>query len=239
MLDVGFGDEELSGIWDDVDTLEDGHNKTESAKNIKETDIKTGDIYILGKHKLMCGDSTDREQVKKLVGNEKVNMVYCDPPYNIGLDYSGGISTTRKYKGDKFPDLGYKGTELNDSKKVEDYESFIQRTIENAISVSDKNVHIYYWCDERFIWLFQELFKANGIDNKRVCMWIKNNFNMTPQIAFNKVYEPCVYGVIGRPYLNSSFKNLNEVLNKEVLSGNQVHDEIFDLFNIWLVKSRS
>lgn len=67
-------------------------------------------------------------------------------------------------------------------------------------------------------------------------MWIKNNFNMTPQIAFNKVYEPCVYGVIGRPYLNPILKNLNEILNKEILSGNQVHDEIGDMFNIWLAR---
>lgn len=236
LLDIGFGDEELSFIWDDVDTLDDGHDEKEALKNIKETSIVTGDIYELGTHKLMCGDSTDPEQVKTLVGENKINMIYCDPPYNIGLDYSSGISTTRKYKGDTFPDLNYKGMDLNDSKKTEDYAEFIRKTIENALNVSGQNTHIYYWCDERFIWLFQTLFQQSGIQNKRVCIWIKNNFNMTPQIAFNKVYEPCIYGVIGRPYLNKNFKNLNEIFNKEILSGNQVHDEIGHLFNIWLVK---
>lgn len=59
---------------------------------------------------------------------------------------------------------------------------------------------------------------------------------MTPQIAFNKAYEPCVYGTIGRPYLNKNYRNLTEVMNKEVQCGNQMHDDINDLFNIWLAK---
>ena len=235
LLDVGFGDEELSIIWDDVDTLNDDYNQKESLKNIKETSIVAGDIYELGNHRLMCGNSTDEEQVKKLVGENKINMIYCDPPYNIGLDYSKGSNTGPKHKEKKiFQDNEplYK----NDSKSDNEYCEFIQKTLKNALSVANKNVHVYYWCDERFIWLFQSLFKDNSIQNKRVCMWIKNNFSLTPQIAFNKVYEPCVYGVIGRPYLNPNIKNLNEILNKEILSGNQVHDEISDIFNIWLVK---
>jgi len=235
LLDVGFGDEELSIIWDDVDTLNDDHDEKKSIENIKETSIVTGDIYELGKHKLMCGDSTDEEQVKKLVGENKINMIYCDPPYNIGLDYSKGANTGPNHKEKKiFQDNEplYK----KDNKSDNEYYEFMQQTVKNALSVADKNVHVYYWCDERFIWLFQSLFKNVGIQNKRVCMWIKNNFSLTPQIAFNKVYEPCVYGVIGRPYLNPNIKNLNEILNKEILSGNQVHDEINDMFNIWLVK---
>jgi len=161
--------------------------------------------------------------------------IYNDPPYNIGLDYSKGANTGPNHKEKKiFQDNEplYK----KDNKSDNEYYEFMQQTVKNALSVADKNVHVYYWCDERFIWLFQNLFQHNGIQNKRVCMWIKNNFSLTPQIAFNKVYEPCVYGVIGRPYLNPNIKNLNEILNKEILSGNQVHDEINDMFNIWLVK---
>jgi len=69
LLDVGFGDEELSIIWDDVDTLNDDHNEKKSIENIKETSIVAGDIYELGKHKLMCGDSTKLEDVEKLMGH--------------------------------------------------------------------------------------------------------------------------------------------------------------------------
>ena len=61
---------------------------------------------------------------------------------------------------------------------------------------------------------------------------------MTPQIAFNKVYEPCTYGTRGNPYL-APIHNLNEILNKEVGTGNQVPDDILDIFNIWLAKRKA
>jgi DNA modification methylase len=59
---------------------------------------------------------------------------------------------------------------------------------------------------------------------------------MTPQVAFNKAYEPCVYGTVGKPSLNKNIRNLNEILNQEVGSGNQVHDEILEMITIWLDK---
>jgi len=59
---------------------------------------------------------------------------------------------------------------------------------------------------------------------------------VTPQIAFNKAYEPCVYGAVGVPYLSEKVRNLNEVLNKEVGSGNRLLDDIEDYLSIWLVK---
>lgn len=58
---------------------------------------------------------------------------------------------------------------------------------------------------------------------------------MTPQIAFNKLYEPCVYGTRGKPYL-APINNLNEILNKEVGTGNRAMDDVQDLINIWLAK---
>ena len=59
---------------------------------------------------------------------------------------------------------------------------------------------------------------------------------MTPQIAFNKVYEPCVYGIRGTPFMNKNIKNLNEILNAEIGSGNQVHEEIMDMITLWVEK---
>ena len=98
--------------------------------------------------------------------------------------------------------------------------------MKNALGVATKDAHIFFWCDENFVGKMQEIFEANGIQNRRTCLWIKNNFNMTPQVAFNKVYEPCVYGTVGSPSLRKELKNLNEILNQNVESGNQVVDEI-------------
>lgn len=226
LLDVGFGDEELSSMFDNVDITEDNFNAGKAIEAAKTTTVKPGEIYQLGDHKLMCGNSANPEDVDKLMGEEKTSMVYCDPPYNIGLSYANGLTTDNKYQG----------TYKEDNRKDQDYKSFIKQTIENIQKHASKNTHFFYWGDEKYIWLLQTAYEELGISNKRVCLWIKNNQNQTPQIAFNKVYEACVYGTMGRPFLNPNYKAFNEVMNKEVESGNQLIDDITDLFNIWLVK---
>lgn len=247
LLDVGFDDEDLQVFFDDVEMIDDTFNVPKAIKEIKTPKTRPGDVWQLGDHMVMCGDSTEKDDVAKLMGKELADVIYCDPPYNIGLDYNKGISTDGKYGGQygghtrregdgRFPDLKYKGMKMTDSKKVGEYAKFIDLTIKNALEYSKPNNHIFYWCDEIYIWLMQTLFKDNKISNKRVCLWVKNNFNMTPQIAFNKCYEPCVYGVTGKPYLNTNIRNLNEILNKEIESGNQVHDEILDMITLWIQK---
>lgn len=227
LLEVGFDDDDLAMLWDDVDTVEDDFDVERAVKEIKVPRIKEGEIWQLGDHRLMCGDSTNPDDVSELM-DVKADLIYCDPPYNIGLDYNKGIGGKGDYGG------GY--SSKKDSKKDEVYYEFIKHTVENAIQNSKKDFHIFYWSDERFINVIQNIYNTLGIDNRRVCLWIKNSFNVTPQVAFNKVYEPCVYGTRGKPKLNKNIRNLNEILNQEVGSGNQVIDEIMDIITIWLVK---
>jgi DNA modification methylase len=223
LLDVGFGDEDLSDIWDESLELEDDNfNESKELEKIKKTEIKKGYAFSLGKHTLICGDSTDPNIIKRLMGNNKVDMIYSDPPYNINLNYNKGIGGKKNYGGN-----------VKDNKSEKDYKEFLNKTITNALDVSKKDVHIFYYCDQGYIGLVQELYKELGIQNKRVCMWIKNGFNVTPQVAFNKSYEPVIYGTRGKPYL-SKVKNLSEILNKEVGAGNRAIDDIFDIFDIWL-----
>ena len=223
LLEVGFDNDELSDMWDEIGTTEDNHKAEKAISEAKKTLIRNGDIFQLGAHRLMCGDSTNLTDVNKLMNGEKALMIYCDPPYNIGLNYGGGIGTANKYQGT------YK-----DSKEDSDYAEFLRLTIFNALENALENAHIFYWCDEKYIGMVQELYRILGLENRRVCMWIKNNQNPTPQVAFNKVYEPCVYGTRGKPFLNNNYRAFNEVLNKEVDSGNKLQEDIKDLFNIWL-----
>jgi DNA modification methylase len=247
LLNVGFGEDELQALFDDVDVIDDEFDVEKALKETKVARVKPGEIWQLGDHRLLVGDSTLLEQIQKLMGTDLADVIYCDGPYNIGLDYSKGISTDGKYEGKygghsrredagKFPANKFTSMKMSDSKTVAKYSEFIDQSIKTALAVAKPNAHIFYWCDEKYIWLLQTLFANNKIDNKRVCLWIKNNFNMTPQIAFNKVYEPCVYGVIGKPHLNKNITNLNEILNQEVGSGNQVHEEILDIINLWIQK---
>ena len=92
------------------------------------------------------------------------------------------------------------------------------------------------YCDQTYIGLLQALMTEHSLKNRRVCLWIKNGFNVVPQVAFNKAYEPCVYATRGTPYLADSSRNLTEILNKDVASGNRSIDDIVDLFDIWLAK---
>jgi DNA modification methylase len=239
LLKSGLSDEELSEMFNNVETVNDEFDEEKAVEIAsKNVTVKPGELYQLGDHRLMCGDCLKDEDMDKLMGGEKALMIYSDPPYNIGLDYSKGISTGGKYDSAMIKaesNVHFRGGK-NDDKSIADYREFLRAAIGNGLKHAEQNAHVFYWCDEKYIWLLQTLYEEMGIDNKRVCLWIKNNFNMTSQIAFNKVYEPCVYGVTGRPYLNKETKNLNEVMNREVGSGNQVHDEIFDIFNVWLVK---
>lgn len=226
LMEIGFDDNELSHIWDENLSVEDdGFDVEKELEKIKKPKTKPEDLIRMGEHLLICGDSTDPEVVKRLTQENAVTMVYCDPPFNIGLNYDTGIGGKKNYGGN-----------VNDRKSPVEYKTFLNKTIENGLLIAKPSCHVFYYCDESCIGLLQEIYRELGITNKRVCLWIKNNSNLTPQIAFNKVYEACCYGVVGKPFINQQVRNLNEILNKEVTSGNRLIDDILDLLNIWLVK---
>lgn len=222
---VGFKWDELEDIWSDLlTTEEDDFDVKKELEKLKKTFVKEGEMYQLGEHRLLCGDSTKLTDVARLVAGSNVAMLYSDPPFNINLDYNKGIGTNGKYGGSK----------VQDNKSDADYKAFLSQTLGNSLSLLGDNIHIFYWCDESYIGLLQQIYKEHGVENKRVCLWIKNNQMVTPQIAFSKVYEPCVYGAKGKPRLNGKYTALNEVMNKELGTGNQLHEDIQDMFNIWL-----
>ena len=226
LLDVGFDDVDLSHVWDDILSIEeDGFDSEKVAAAIKKPKTKSGEMFRLGNHVLLCGDSTDPKVVTRVMGKHRIDMLYSDSPYNISLNYSNGISTNGKYGG-----------KVDDNKSPTEYRAFLKSCIENAKSVAKPNTHFFMWCDQTYIGLLQSLYEELNIKNKRVCLWIKNNLNMTPKIAFNKAYESCVYGVIGSPYLCDKVMNLTEILNRDIQPGNRTIDDIVDLFDIWLAK---
>jgi DNA modification methylase len=226
LLDVGFDDADLSQIFDENLEIEDDNFDTEKElAAIKETDIKPGDMFALGKHRLICADSTLPATAKILLGNLKANVINTDVPYNIGLSYDRGMGSRKNYGGT-----------TNDAKSNEEYKKFLKNIIENALLASHKDCHVFIWHDEKYVGMVQELYRQAGISQKRLCIWAKGNQNPTPQVAFNKATELCLYGVRGNPYLSDRIKNLNEFLNKEVSTGNRLIDDLEDLFNIWLAK---
>ncbi len=226
LIDIGFDDISLSEIFNkEKEVVDDNFNVEKELKKITEAKTKLGDIILLGKHKILCGDSTKVENLQRLFGDEKAGMIYSDPVYNISVNYSGGIGGKQNYGGN-----------VNDTRTFEEYYSFINSSLQAGLSVAEENLHIFYWCDQVYIGLIQDIFRKSGLDNKRVCLWLKNGHNPVPSISFNKAYEPCVYAIRNRPYLSNDLTNLNEVLNKELTTGNDLLDQVNTLFDIWTAK---
>lgn len=226
---AGFDEIEIADFWDqDKEVTDDNFDVEKELQKIKKPKTRLGDIITLGKHRIICGDSTDPEVLRKLFGNEKASMIYSDPVYNIEVDYNGGIGGKQSYGGD-----------VKDKRTFDQYYKFLKDSMECALKVCKKDIHVFYWSDQIYIGIVQELYRLLGISNKRVCLWLKNNQNPVPSVAFNKVYEPVTYGVRGKPYLAQTINNLNEVMNKELTTGNNLLDEVDDFIDVWTAKRLS
>jgi DNA modification methylase len=226
LLDVGFDEIELSKFWDkNMELKDDLIDIEKELKKAQDTDIKAGDVFQLGRHRLLCGSSLELSNVQKLMGDVKADMVNDDVPFNIGLNYDKGVGNKQNYGGT-----------INDSKSDDEYKIFIETIMQNALSVTKKDAHIMFWGDERYVWLLQTLYKELGVDSKRLLVWIKNNSSPTPTVAFNKVTEFCAYGTVGSPYLSKEVNDLNEIQNHDMTTGNNLFEEIMDRLNIWMVK---
>ena len=229
LTDVGLDQIDLSHFWDkELEVNDENFNVEDEIKKIRKPKTKSGDLIYLGPHKLLCASSTDPKNLKKLFGNDQASMIYSDPPYNLKIDYAKGIGGKQNYGGN-----------VNDNRSYEEYRKFIKDSLISALTITKSDCHIFYWSDQCLIGLIQELYRELNITNKRVCLWLKNSQNPTPMVSFNKCYEPAIYGVIGKPYITPSIQNLNEILNKELTTGNNLFEEIFDQLDIWLIKRLS
>jgi DNA modification methylase len=220
---AGFDEKELVKFWDeDKDTKDDKFDVDKELKKIKNPQTKQGDLIIMGDHKLLCASSTDINAVTKLFGNDRATAIYNDPPFNIGLSYDKGVGNKSNYGGS-----------FDDNQSPEAYKEFIRKVLKSSLAVSTKDTHVAFWCDEAWVWVFQTLYMEMGIKNRRLNIWIKNNSSPIPTVAFNKCTEFCVYGTKGSPYLSDLVKNLNEIQNKDCTTGNQLLE---DISNIWATK---
>ena len=221
LLDIGFDEHTLTSLWDNQSTNplpDESFEEAKEFKKIKNTRMSYGDIAVLGKHRLICGDSTDPDIVGRLCGTEKISMIYSDPVYNINIDYNKGVGGKQSYGGS-----------VNDNRSDASYDDLIEKSLTQALNHSYKDVHVFYWSDQNYIWLIQTMYQKLGISHKRVCLWVKNAHNPTPGVAFNKCYEPCTYGIRGMPFLAKKYDG-TEILNQEIGNGNNTFNDL------WTVK---
>lgn len=228
---AGFDPIQLSEIFDkDKEVIEEDFDVEEEKKKIKNPKTKLGDLITLGSHRILCGDATNKENLKRLFGKDKASIIYSDPVYNLkgGVDYSSGVGGQQDYGGN-----------VNDTRTYDEYKKFLKDSMEAALAVCHEDIHAFYYTDQTYIGVVQELYRSLGIENKRVCIWLKNSQNCVPKVFCNKAYEPAVYGVRGKPYLAESITDLTEILNKEFGTGNELLEQVDDFLEIWTAKRLS
>jgi site-specific DNA-methyltransferase (adenine-specific) len=189
---VGFGEhdwEMLANEWD-LEQLEDWgldvpSFETDKVLEAEEDDFDTtppetpitvlGDLYEIGEHRLLCGDSTDSDQVAKLMNGSKADMCHTDPPYNI--DYEGGSKKRDKIANDK----------------LDDFPKFLYDVYTTIATALKKGGAIYVWHASSETHNFIQQFLDAGFLFKSYIVWNKNNSTFG-RSDYHWKHEPCIYG---------------------------------------------
>ena len=168
---TGFELEDFDFSMDETKVIED-----EFDENVpEEPTLKKGEIYKLGKHFLMCGDSTDINDVEKLMNGVKADMLLTDPPYNV--DYEGGTGLTIQ----------------NDNMDDETFREFLRVSFFNANSVMKEGAVFYIWHADSEGYNFRGACHDIGWKVRQCLIWCKNTLVMGRQ-DYHWKHEPCLYG---------------------------------------------
>ena len=139
----------------------------------------TGDVWLLGDHRIMCGDSTDSGGVGRLMGAKKANMTVTDPPYNVAYGEHGVASGTGRKRTIQNDDLG------------EGFYDFLLIACQNILSHIDGAVYIFMACAE--LHKLQRAFVDAGGHWSTFIIWAKNTFTLG-RSDYQRQYEPILYG---------------------------------------------
>lgn len=185
--DFDMLDEELRQIMD-INMEQFGFEVPEPEAEITEDDYEVvlpenpksrlGDVYLLGEHRLMVGDSTSPEDVKVLMGGVEANILLTDPPYNI--DYTGKTKDAMKIDNDAWSD---------DSEFVE----FLRKAFFNALEALKPGGAFYVWYAPTQTTNFLRGAAEAGMNIRQQIIWVKNIFSLGRQ-DYQWRHEPCLYG---------------------------------------------
>jgi len=163
---IGFDADELANLLEPEQV--EGLTDEDEVPELPETPVTVeGDVWILGNHRLMCGDSTSIDAVDKLMSGQKADMVFTDPPY--GVDYKG-IN--------------------NDSR--DGLEDLLREVFANYIATSKSGASIYCFHSDRCADVFHKVFRE-FFHFSSMIIWTKNSLTLS-QTDYQSQHEPCLYG---------------------------------------------
>lgn len=165
---TGFDDKELDALLNVIEVT-DGLTDEDAVPDVpEEPKTKLGNVYILGNHRLMCGDSTSIDAVEKLMDGNAVDLIFTDPPYNVGFNGRSGKHEVIK----------------NDNLSESDFATFISEVC-NTIKAIDPKAY-YIWCNWNFYGILQ-----GKLDYKTCIVWAKNVFGMGN--GYRHQHEFCLF----------------------------------------------
>lgn len=173
LVDWGLGD--FDDEPDDSDADEDDYSEEDAAN--APTRCNPGDVWLLGRHRLMCGDSTKETDVATLMGAEQAHLLLTDPPYNV--DYQGGTKDKMKIANDNMDDVAFV--------------SFLTAAFNCAIQAMRPGAVFYVWHADSKGYEFRTALKEVGLTLRETLIWVKNALVLGRQ-DYQWRHEPCLYG---------------------------------------------
>ena len=187
--------------WVEQPTDEDGDNdEEEEHKEATEDEFnedaeeiprlcKECELWQLGRHRLLCGDSTDAEQVKFLMGcGASINLYLTDPPYNVGYGYEdSAMMSRRKHRTD-----GLKV--MNDKMDNDQFRDFLSSAFRAAEEYMEKGAAFYIFHSDNYsMWFREALMSTKDLELRETLIWNKDSLCLGRQ-DYQWKHEPCLYG---------------------------------------------
>lgn len=175
---TGFDEKEIADLFavDGGSEVEDDDFDLTAALE-KASFVEKGDLWTVGRHKLLCGDATDPNDVDRLVGGKKANLIVTDPPYGVSFKSSSGL------------------TIQNDSMKNEEFYNFLQASFFNMASHLEKGGAAYVFHADTEGLNFRKAFIDAGFHLAGVCVWVKNSL-VLGRSDYQWQHEPVLYGFL-------------------------------------------
>ena len=172
---TGFDEKELAELFgiDDKEVEDDDFDLTAALE--KASFVEKGDVWFVGKHKLMCGDATSSEDVSKLMDGKKANLILTDPPYNVAFKSSDGL------------------TIQNDSMGNNDFYNFLYSSFKNMAEHLENGGAAYIFHADTEGLNFRKAFIDAGFHLAGCCIWVKDSL-VLGRSDYQWQHEPVLYG---------------------------------------------
>ena len=219
LMEVGFDKKDLNFF----DLTEDDFNEEEELAKIVDVRVNHGDMFTLGNHRVLCGDSTKVEDWNKLMGEDKAHLVYTDPPYMVNYDYYDFRGRKKNENGD--------GNIFDDDLSKDDAIEFYAKVLDNLYQFSTDDASIYWWYADRNYVMNNDAFKKSKWRISQTIIWLKERFIFARGQDYHRRWEPVFFGWKDGQvhYKNRKYSNYEDCMSME-------KDDFEALFDVWYFK---